>query len=92
MPVVGAEEQVTEYGAAVHHRHRLIQVGLLRAVNPYLGHETSHLTPQQHPTRPGILFSSQGPSLPAAPLSHRPGKEDAKAAPWRPLGDRKSVV
>lgn len=63
VPVVRAEEQVTEYGAAIHHGHRLVQVSLLRAVNPHLGHKTSHLTPQQQPTYPGRLFCCQGPSL-----------------------------
>lgn len=84
MPVVRAEEQVAEYGAAVHHRHRLVQVGLLRAVDPYLGHETSHLTPQQHPTRPGVLFPSQGPSLPAAPFLTDQGRRTPRLPPGGP--------
>jgi hypothetical protein len=38
--VVRAKEQVSEYGAAIHHRDRLIQVGILRAINPHLNDKT----------------------------------------------------
>lgn len=66
MPVVGAEEQVSEYGAAIHHRHRLVQVGILGAIDSHLGHKTreegwqANVMPQQHRTSPGILSPSQG--------------------------------
>lgn len=40
VPVVGAEEQVSKDGAAIHHGHCLVQVGILGAVNPDLGRET----------------------------------------------------
>lgn len=39
MPVVRAKEQVSENGAAIHHRHRLVEVGILGAINPDLGRE-----------------------------------------------------
>lgn len=37
VPVVGAEEQVSENTAAIHHGHRLVQVGILGAINSHLG-------------------------------------------------------
>lgn len=40
VPVVRAEEQVSEYGAAIQHGHRLVKAGLLGAIHPHLGHET----------------------------------------------------
>lgn len=40
MLVVRTEEQVSEYGAAIHHGHRLIQMGILGAINSHLGHKT----------------------------------------------------
>lgn len=40
MLMVRAEEQISEYGAAIHYRHRLIQVSILEAIDPHLGHRT----------------------------------------------------
>lgn len=40
VPMVRAKEQVSEYGAALHYRDRLIQLGILRAINPHLSHKT----------------------------------------------------
>lgn len=45
MLVVRAEEQVSEDGAAIHHGDRLIQVGILGAIDPHLSHKTSLMPP-----------------------------------------------
>lgn len=62
MPVVRAEEQVSKDGAAIHHGHRLVQVGILGAVNPDLGRETRwpdatgcHTHPEHPLVKPGTL-------------------------------------
>lgn len=97
MPVVRAEEQVSEYGAAIHHRHCLVEVGVLGAINPDLGHETSQPDATAMPHTPRTSFYQaeatawQGSALnvPAPPLPARApqaGERGFKGHPWRPLG------
>lgn len=51
--VVRAKEQVSEYGAALYHRDCLIQLGILRAINPHLSHK-----PGQRNDRPASPYHS----------------------------------
>lgn len=48
MLVVRAKEQVSEYGAALYHRDRLIQLGILRVINPHLLQITTACTDENH--------------------------------------------
>lgn len=96
MPVIRAEEQVPEYGAAVHHRHCLVEVGVLGAINPDLGHETSQLDVIAVPRAPKAssyqaaarAWRSSALSLLPTPRPRPPwaGEGGFKGHPWRPLG------